>query len=202
MADTRKARQQGRKDKEDKRRATIAERRSKMEQARKGKNQNSTEPNKMANSTHERPATAETQGRTAYHDKSDRTGTIRNDIRASTNDRKSTNRPNERIVREPIEQPKSGNVDGSPSKKERKIVKPDKAPIKAERKFISDSQNKRALNVDKQPQKAIYPASREKEPQKQFIKERRITIKRGIGSQKKVKITNAATAIKKRGQKK
>ena len=137
MADTRKARQQGRKDKEDKRRATIAERRSKMEQARKGKNQNSTEPNKMANSTHERPATAETQGRTAYHDKSDRTGTIRNDIRASTNDRKSTNRPNERIVREPIEQPKSGNVDGSPSKKERKIVKPDKAPIKAERKFTT-----------------------------------------------------------------
>lgn len=202
VTDTRKARQQGRKDKEDKRRATIAERRSKMEQAQKGKNQNSTEPNKMANSTHERPATAETQGRKAYHDKSDRTGTIRIDTRASTNDRKSTNRPNERIVREPIEQPKSGNIDSSPSKKERKIVKTDKAQIKAERKFVSDSENKRNLNVEKQSPKAAYPASREKEPQKQFVKERRINIKRGIGSQKKVKITNVATAIKKRGQKK
>lgn len=202
VTDTRKARQQGRKDKQDQRRMTISERRSKMEQERQRKAKNATEPKNGAYSNHERPATADTQGKTAYPGKSDKTETIRRATGADTNDRKSNDRPNERIVKEPMERPKNSNINSQPSKKERNIVKPDKAPIKAERKFVSDNQNGRVSHEEKQPQKAVNPASTEKEPQRQSVKERRTTIKRGMGSQKKVKIANAATAIKKRGQKK
>ncbi len=172
VADTRKARQQGRKDKQDQRRMTIAERRLKMEQEHQRRTKNATGSRNEAYFNHERPST--------------------NDV----------NRPNERIVKEPIEQSMGGNVDSPLSRKERNIVKPNKAPIKVERKFISDTPNKQAFSVDKQPQKVVYPASTEKVPQRQFIKERKITIKRGIGSQKKMKVTNVFAAIKKRGQKK
>ncbi len=202
IADIRKARQQGRKDKQDQRRITIAERRSKMEQERQRKTKNATEPRNGAYSNHERSATTDIQGRTAYPGKSDKTEDIRRPTRAVTGDRKSIDRSNERIVKEPIEQPKGGNVDSPLSRKERKIVKPDKAPIKAEHKFVSDSHNKRALSVGKRPQEKVYSTSTEKTPQRQFIKERKITTKMGIGSQKKVKITNAIVAIKKRGQEK
>lgn len=202
ITDTRKARQQGRKDKENKRRMTIAERRSKMEQARKSKTQNSTESNKMTNPIHERPATPETKERTAYPTKSDRTGTVWRTTRASTNDGKSIDRPKERVIKKPIEQPKCSNVYSQPSKKERKIVKPDKAPIRLERKFVSDSQNTWDSNVEKQMPKAVYPTSTEKKLQSQSVKERRVIVKRGIGRQKKVKIANTAVTIKKRGEKK
>ncbi|WP_347462525.1 YtxH domain-containing protein [Clostridium sp. DL-VIII] len=203
VTDTRKARQQGRKDKQDQRRMTIAERRSKMEQEHKRKAKNATEPRNGAYSNHERPATADIQGRTDCPSKNDKIENIRRATGStSTNDRKFTDRPNKRIVKESIEQPNGGNVDKQSSKKERKLIKPEKASIKAERKCVSDSQNKRAFSINKQPQKVVYPASTEKTPQRQFIKEHKITVKRGIGNQKKVKIANAATAIKKRGQKK
>jgi hypothetical protein len=202
IVDTRKARQQGRKDKENKRRMTIAERRSKMEQARKTQTQNPIEPSKMTNSTHERPATTGTQGKTFNPVKSDGTETIQPVIKNGNKNKKIANRPNERIVKEPIEKLKNGNLDNPLSNKERKIVRKDRVLTRTERKPLSDKQSNRTSNIEKQPSKIGYSVSTEKGFQRKSIKVNRITVDRGAGIQKKFKIISRPQSLKKRGEKK
>jgi len=51
----------------------------------------------------------------------------------------------ERTPKEPMRQKSAGNVDSQPSKEGIKIVRPDKAPIRLERKSVPDSQNKQVF---------------------------------------------------------
>lgn len=202
VTDTRKARQQGRKDKGNQRRETIAERRSKIEQARKSKSQNSTEPNKMNNSLHERPATTSTRETTANHTKNDGAQTRKTTITNGNKDRKITNRLNEKIIKEPIEKLNGGNLDNPIVSKERKIVKKDGVQRKIERKPVSDKQNNRTSNIEKQPSKVEYSVSKEKEFQRKSIKENRITVNSRTNKQKKFIIAKSPQFIRKRGDKK
>ena len=123
----------GRKDKENRRRMTIAERRSKIEQARKSKTENPVEPSKMTNSTYERSATTGMQGKTFSPVKRDGTEAIQPAIKNDSKNKPNANRPNERINKKPIEKLKDGNSDNPLLNKERKIVKKDRASTRTER---------------------------------------------------------------------
>jgi hypothetical protein len=202
ITDTRKARQQGRKDKENKRRMTITERRSKMEQARKSKTQNPIEPSKMTNSTHERPATTGIQGKTFNPVKRDGTEAIQPAIKNGSKNKPNANRPNERVIKKPIEKLKDGNLDNPLSNKERKIVRKDRVSTGTERKPPSDRQSNQTSNIEKQPSKIRYSVSTEKGFQRKSIKLNRITVDRGAGIQKKFKIISSPQSLKKRGEKK
>ncbi|URZ16678.1 CD3337/EF1877 family mobilome membrane protein [Clostridium felsineum] len=202
ITDTRKARQQGRKDKENKRRMTIAERRSKMEQARKSKTENPLEPSKIINSTHERPATTGTQGKTFNPVKRGGTETIQPDIKNGSKNKLNANTPNERVIKKPIEKLKDGNLDNPLLNKERKIVRKDGASTRTERKPPSDRQSNRTSNIEKQPSKIRYSVSTEKGFQRKSIKVNGINVNRGAGIQKKFKIISNHQSLKKRGEKK
>jgi hypothetical protein len=202
ITDTRKARQQARKDKENKRRMTIAERRSKMEQARKSKTENPVEPSKITNSTHERPATTGTQGKTFNPVKRDGTETIQPDIKNGNKNKPNANRPNKRVIEKPIEKLKGDNLDNPLLNKERKFVRKDRTSTRTERKPPSDRQSNRTSNIDKQPSKIRYSVSTEKEFQRKSIKVNRITVDCGAGIQKKFKIISRPQSLKKRGEKK
>lgn len=199
---TRKARQQERKDKEDKRKMTIAERRSKMERAGKSKAQKSTEPNKMNNSLHERPTTTSTRETTDNHTKNDGAQTRQTTIANGNKDRKITNRPNEKIIKEPTEKLNGGISDNPIVNKERKIVRKDGVQRKIERKPVSDKQNNRTSNIEKQPAKVEYSVSKEREFQRKSIKENRIIVNRRANKQKKFTIAKSPQFIRKRGDKK
>jgi hypothetical protein len=112
------------------------------------------------------------------------------------------NRPNEKIIKEPIEKLNGGNSDNPIVNKERKIVKKDGVQRKIERKPVSDKQNNRTSNIEKQPAKVEYSVSKEKEFQRKSIKENRIIVNRRTNKEKKITIAKSPQFIRKRGDKK
>lgn len=210
MTQTRTARAEGRRDKEEQRRKTIAERRAEMEQAAQRK-ESTTEPKKSAAPVHERPATTTPQTESREPVERSQTQTARPTVQAG-----SAGKPTERPVVSSVKEKAD-----MPAVEEKQAVKMETPPVRAERQIVkSDLQSavteQHTIKADMPPErmerqivqtashsdrplpKAAAPATTEQEPKRQSIKERSSTVKRE--STRKEKSRTAAEV--KKGEKK
>ena len=183
MTQTRTTRGSGRKEKEEQRRKSIAERRAEMEQAAQRK-ESATEPKKSASPVHERPAaiTPQTESREPVERSQTQTAIATAQAGSAGN---STERPVVSSVKEKAD---------TSAVEEKQAVKMETPPVRTERQVVSGSSS----HSDRPQPKAAAPATTEQEPKQQSIKERNSTIQRE--STRKEKSRTAAEV--KKGEKK
>lgn len=210
MTQTRIARGSGRREKEEQRRKTIAERRAEMEQA-KSKKSPAAEPQKTASPVHERPAaTPQTESREPVERRQTQAA------RATAQNRsagKPTERPVVSSVKEKADMPAVGEkqtakMETPPVRAERQTVKSEAPTSVTERQTMQTSSRTECQSVSGsvshsgRPQaKAAPPVPSEQEPQRSSIKERTSAMKQESGG--KLKSRTAATntaAVKEKGQ--
>lgn len=210
MTQTRTTRAKGRKEKKERQRKTIAERRAEMEQA-KEKKSSAAEPQKAVSSVHKRPDTTVSQTESREPVGCSQIQTPKATAQAGSAG-KSTERPVVSSMREKADMPavekkQTVEMETPPVRTERQIIKSDTQPAITEQHTIKadmppDRTERQIMQTvshsERQLPKAAAHATTEQELQLQSIRERSCPIKREFSKKKKSK---TVTKVKK-GEKK